>query len=646
MNRMEILEFLFEKSRFGEGLTKIEIYEKQKNLNFKDITTIQIMKIKFYEKMGLYKEGLTLAKQLLQNQEIIDIPIFEIDIFIEMSKILFSMGKIDDIEKNLIIAEKKLLTIQTATEIDIMERMGNLIILRMGCYWHKGELDNALFYAKFNLDIRLKLRNQLDIANAYNNIGVMYNARGDLIKSLGYLKQAFEIYSEINSTRGFSKTGNNIGAILIQLGKLNESLKFMEKSLEIDYSDGYSEGIRVGSQNIGEVYWHKGEYEKALDHLYNGLEIALKSDDKFQISEILVPTIAVLLESNHLKLANYYLNQLELIKNHEENKIIQQRYHLSNAMVLRKEKTKGSLLKAEKNLRYIIEDEIRYHDITVKALLMHSEILLDKFENTNNLRIIEEINNNIKKIAAITKNTNSYSLLVESLLIEAKIALLDFNFHVSQQYLENALKIANKFELNRIKIKVLNEYDEYFNNYSFWENYSKKAKVNFKKKQLNMIKSQIRNFFSPKYDKIEKNEKDTPFLIIMLQFDGTTIVSQEFNEEWKINGMKFNIFQMNLYNYIRNYINNSINFAQFEKHKILLMKIRNCIACYVYQGSSNSAIQKLDRFSKILLENHPFLDKIKDAIEINNEIDLSVHKNFQDWIKDVFTSPVGVVDNP
>ena len=34
-----------------------------------------------------------------------------------------------------------------------------------------------------------------------------------------------------------------------------------------------------------------------------------------------------------------------------------------------------------------------------------------------------------------------------------------------------------------------------------------------------------------------------------MQFDGTTIVSQEFNEEWKMNGMKFNIFQMNLYKF-------------------------------------------------------------------------------------------------
>ena len=645
MNRMEILEFLFEKSRFAEGLSKIETYEKQINPDFKEITTIQIMKIKFYEKLGLYKEGLTLAKQMLQNQKIISIPIFEIDIFIEMSKILFSMGKIDEIEKNLIIAEKKLLSIQTATEVDIMERMGNLIILRMGCYWHKGELDNALFYAKFNLDIRLKLKKQLNIANAYNNVGVMYNARGDLIKSLRYLKQAFEIYSEINSSRGFSKTSNNIGAILIQLGKLNESLKFMEKSLEIDNSDGYSEGIRVGSQNIGEVYWHKGEYEKALNYLYSGLEISLKSDDKFQISEILVPIIAVLLELDHLKLANYYLHQLELIKNHEENKIIQQRYYLSSAMVLRKGKTKGSLLKAEKNLRYIIEDEIRYHDITVKALLMLSEILLDKFENTNNLRIVNDINRNIRKITTITKNTNSYSLLVESLLIEAKIALFFFNFNVSQQYLEKALKIANKFELNRLKIKVLNEYDVFFNNYSFWENLSKKDQENFKKEQLQMIKSQILNFFSPKFEKTEKIEEDTPFLIIMLQFDGTTIVSQEFNEEWKINGMKFNIFQVNLYNYLRNYINNSISFTLFEKYKILLMKIKDCIACYVYQGDSNSAIQKLDRFSKILSGNHPYLNDIKDAIETNVEIDLNDKKSFQEWIKNVFTTPVGVEEN-
>ncbi len=645
MNRMEILEYLFEKSRFGEGLTKIEFFEKQKNLDFKEITPIRIMKIRFYEKLGLYKEGLKLSKKLLQNNEISSISLFEIDIFIEMNKILFSMGKSNEIENNLKIAEEKLLSIQSATEIEIMKRMGDLIILRMGCYWQKGELDNALFYAKFNLDIRLTLKKQLDIANAYNNVGVMYNARGSLIKALSFLKKAFKIHSEINSTRGFSKTGNNIGAILIQLGRLNESLKYMEKSLEIDYSDGYKEGIRVASQNIGEVYWHKGEFEKALNYLFDALEICSKSEDIFQVSEILVPIIAVLLEMNNLKLANHYLYQLELIKNSEKNKIIQQRYFLTNAMVLRKSRKKDSLYKAEQYLRNIIEDEIRYHDITVKALLMISEILLDKFGNTNNLLIIEDINSNFEKMVKIAKNTNSYSLLVESLLLKAKIALLDFNFNVSQKYLIKALKIANKFELNRIKIKVLNEYDVFLNDISFWDNFSKKEQANFKRKQLDTIKSQIQNFFSTGIEKNNNIEQDNPFLLMLLQFDGTIIVSQEFNEEWKMKGMKFNIFQMKLYKFLRNYINQSIDFAQFENNKIILLKIKKCIACYVYQGSSISATQKLSIFSKLLLKNQAFMEKIKDSIEINNRIDLNKYKTFQDCIKYNFKTPVGVENN-
>ena len=642
MDRMEILEFLFEKSRFGEGLTKIELFEKQKNLKFEDLIHIQIMKIKFYQKLSLYKEGMILANRLLQKREISSNPLFEIDIFIEMNKILFSMGKSDTIVKNVEIAEKKLLSIQSATELEIMERMGDLVILRMGCYWQKGELDNALFYAKFNLDIRIKLKKQLDIANAYNNIGVMYNARGNLIKALSFLNQAFKIYSEINSTRGFSKTGNNIGAILIQLGRLNESLKYMEKSLEIDHSDGYLEGIKVASQNIGEVYWHKGEYEKALNHLFKALDLCSKSEDKFQLSEILVPIIAVLLENNNQKLANYYMHQLELIKNQEENKIIQQRYFLANAMVLKNSKSKGSLSKAEDLLKIIIEDDIRYHDITVMALLMISEILLDKFEKTNNLLIIEDISKYIKKMIAITKDTKSYSIMVESLLVEAKLALLDFDFHISQKYLDKALKIANKFELNRIKIKVLNEYDVFLENYSFWDKISEKDQENFKKKQLNMIKTQIRNFFSPKVEENEKVEDDNPLLLILMQFDGTIIVSQEFNEEWKFNGMKFNIFQMNIYKYLRNYINHSVDFAQFEDNKIFFIKIGECIACYVYHGSSNSAIQKLTRFSKIMIENQPFLNKIKESIEINNEIDLDNNKSLQNWLKYIFTTPIGV----
>ena len=642
MDKIETLEFLFEKSRFGEGLTKIEYFEKQKNLDIKERIRIQIIKIRFCEKLGLYQEGLKLARNLLQKDDIKLNPFFEIDTYIEMYKILFSMGLIEQIEKKIANTEENLLSIQTDNENSILERMASLIILRMGCHWQNGELDNALFYAKFNLQIRLKLHKRLDLANAYNNAGVMYNARGDLTKALSFLRKAFNIYSEINSTRGLSKTGSNIGAILIQLGQLKESLRFMEKSLEIDYSSGYIEGIKVASQNIGEVYWHMGKYHKALSYLHKSYDISMKSKDIFQISESIVPLVAVLLELSKYKEAEKLLFQMTQIKNLNQNKIILQRFYLTNAMVLKKSqiKRKNAIQTAEENLRNIVEDKVRYHDITVTALVMLCEILVNKIRINDNPLIIEDINKNLSKLIIIAKNTNSYSILVESLLLKAKMALLDLNFVRSQKFLINALKIANRNGLQRIKLKILKNIDFVLKNFSFWNNISKEERIIFKKKQLNTIKSQIRSFFSSIKEE-EKDDNDNPYLFMLLQYNGKMIISQDFSKQSKKDDLKIKILQVDLYKYLRNFINNSVDFAQFEKYKILFTKIGKIIACYIYNGSSLVAVKKLNKFAKILIEQRSFLENIGEKTQIINNIDLRTNKNLLDCIKSVFSTPVG-----
>ncbi|MHA1856188.1 MAG: tetratricopeptide repeat protein [Promethearchaeota archaeon] len=642
MNKIETLEFLFEKSRFGEGLTKIEYFEKQKNLEIKERIRIQIIKIRFCEKLGLYQEGLELARNLLQKDNIKSNPFFEIDTLIEMYKILFSMGRIEQIKKNIANTEENLLLIQTDNENAILERMASLIILRMGCHWQNGELDNALFYAKFNLEIRSKLHKRLDLANAYNNVGVMYNARGDLTKSLSFLRKAFNIYSEINSTRGLSKTGSNIGAILIQLGQLKESLKFMERSLEIDYSSGYIDGIKVASQNIGEVYWHMGKYHKALSYLHKSYDISMKSRDIFQISESIVPLIAVLLELSKFKEAEKLLFQMTQIKNITDNKIVLQRFYLTNAMILKKSqiKKKGSLQIAEENLRNIVEDKVRYHDITVNALVMLCEILLNKIGINDNPLVIKDINKNLSKLIKIAKDTNSYSILVESLLLKAKMALLDFNFVRSQEFLINALKIVNRNSLQRIKLKILKNIDFVLKNFSFWNNISKEERIIFKKKQLNTIKSQIRSFFSSiKVE--EKNDNDNPYMFIILHYDGRIIISQDFSKQSKKDDLKLKILQVDLYKNLRNFINNSVDFAQFEKYKILFTKIGKVIACYIYNGSSLVAVKKLNKLAKILIEQRSLLENLSETTQTAYNFDLITNKSLLDCIKSVFSAPVG-----
>ena len=83
------------------------------------------------------------------------------------------------------------------------------------------------------------------------------------------------------------------------------------RSLDIDTLNDYKEGIQVASQNIGEVFWHKKEYQKSLKFIKQALKIAEELNNIFQISEILVPLIAVLIEMNDYKNAKKYLDKLK-----------------------------------------------------------------------------------------------------------------------------------------------------------------------------------------------------------------------------------------------------------------------------------------------------------------------------------------------
>jgi len=395
---------------------------------------------------------------------------------------------------------KKLKSPEKITQNEILEKTSNLIILRGGYFWQMGELDKALDYFKFNLKIRIKLNKKLDLANAYNNIGVMYNAKGNLIKGLSNLKQAYEIYENIDYTRGISKTGNNIGAILIQLGELHESLEFMKKSLEIDTHTKYKEGIQVASQNIGEVLWHKKEYKKSLEFLKNALKISEELNDIFQISEILVPIIAVLIEMNDYKNANKYLAKLRHNKQRDKNKIILQRFLLAEALILKSKGGYDNYDKAESNLEAIIHDKIRYHDITVMSLVKICNILIVKLEKIDDPTILNDLQYYIEKLIQISEETYSHSIYVESLLIKAKISIFNFDLEQFQELIAQAQKIAKKFELYKIYAKIEYEYNESLKILTFLRNSEKINKESFKKNQLNMITNHLQSIFSPNYD--------------------------------------------------------------------------------------------------------------------------------------------------
>lgn len=114
-------------------------------------------------------------------------------------------------------------------------------------------------------------------ADAYNNIGIVYQNLGDYDKALEYYFKALEITKDVlgEKHRDTAMSYNNIGAVYDDLGDYDKALEYGFKALEIKKDVlGEKHPDTAGSYgNIGIIYAELGDYDKALEYLIKALEI-------------------------------------------------------------------------------------------------------------------------------------------------------------------------------------------------------------------------------------------------------------------------------------------------------------------------------------------------------------------------------------
>ncbi|WP_457556973.1 tetratricopeptide repeat protein [Candidatus Harpocratesius sp.] len=631
------LEDFFKKSLFKEGLARCLEMKDNPFVSEKTKLKIGIFQLRFMEKLEKFEEGIKHADLLLKSEAIRLSSILKVEVLTELTKIYFSKSDLNLVIKTIQQAEELLYHDKSLSNEELEQKMADLVLLRGGYEWHQGELENALFFFKFNLELRKKYGNHLDLANALNNVGVIYNAIGELPKALKYLKDALNEYEKIKNMRGISKTGHNIGAILIQMGELDESLQYMQKSLSIDIQDNYRDGIRVALQNIGEVYWHKHDYEQALDNLSNCLALLEETQQFFEITEVCIPLIAVHLEMNNKIAAFQCLTRIIQIHSKDPNKIIEQRLWLGKGLYFKFLNTFESIKKAEFYFNQIIYDEVRYFDITAMAWVNLTELYILKMEKDYSFELLKPLNEILQKMIQFARQNHSYSMVGDSLLIKAKVMFLQGNIENSHILLQKALRIAQNHGLHRLEVKILNELDLFLEKSDFWESTPFISKINLsksmKKSYINALKNEIREIFSPETNKnkkinkkidketsdeetkIEKSSlistltkssnKIIPECFIIINKHGRILINTPFQPKWKEESLFFSVFQINLMALLQDFATKGISMNRYEDVKILFFHLSklNSIGIFIYQGSVLIALNKIKLLKKRIEEN-------------------------------------------
>ncbi|MHA1610918.1 MAG: tetratricopeptide repeat protein [Promethearchaeota archaeon] len=612
MDIVVTLDKFYNSSHFTQGLKFCIQSEQDPSLSFQDRFRIWIYKLKFLEKLGQFGECLVFADELLENQSIIENDALHAEILTEIAKALFSKGVLDEVESTVQQAEELIMGASNIPKSDSERIMADLILLRGGYCWQQGNLDDALYYFKFNLRLRQKFEQPrpLDIANAFNNVGVLYNATGKLTAALSNLKQGYDLYKKVGNTRGLSKAGHNIGAILIQRGELNEALKYMLRSMNIDLADKYISGIRVASQNIGEVFWHKREYSKALQYLEEGLSIAESIQNDFSITENCIPLIAVNIELDNLEIAEKYFERIKQISINSLNKIIHQREWLASALISKARNTLKSVRKAESYLDLILEDGVRYFDITVMALVNLSEILLVQIELTGSESALEKLNKVLTSLIDLAQESNSLLIQIESVLLKAKL-MIHQKLHMDSHFLfQQALNIAKSNKLKHIENRILEEYDQFLNSLIVEQSEPMKSQNMLSKIQTRQMKKQLRGIFDwGDYDKgnsVNYSIQTQAHCFYLLDTNGKELLHTQFDSDpkWNKDSLFNRIFQIDFIKKFAQFTQNSIEINRYNEFKLMFIRGNKNIGCFVYSGSSSLATEKMEEVYKLLNDPH------------------------------------------
>jgi two-component system, NarL family, sensor histidine kinase UhpB len=156
--------------------------------------------------------------------------------------------------------------------------------------------DTAIVLIKEGLDLAVKLRYEMGIANLQVTMGALYADKGNYNEGLKFANEALELYKKMlwSATDPYRKeilrkmgaAYNVLGHNSIAQGNYPEGLKNSLLALKIREEIGDKKGISDTEYNLGNIYYSQHNYDEALKHYKVSLKLSEELGIKRDISSV------------------------------------------------------------------------------------------------------------------------------------------------------------------------------------------------------------------------------------------------------------------------------------------------------------------------------------------------------------------------
>ncbi|MFX0000412.1 MAG: tetratricopeptide repeat protein [Candidatus Hodarchaeota archaeon] len=488
-----LTEKLADKGDFEEALQLLNSLEKKNDLNDNDQLSYFLLKSLLLFNLTFINECFKFAEKAYEKSRELGLDLYSVDALILKGKALTRLQRLDDALDIFLHSENLLKNITQILHNDLIKREASIEVGKSFIFFYKGDGDKALKQLEKSLKLREELGNKKEIIETLSYIGnVITFYKGNLELSLEFAERCKTLIEEVNTKSvRFPLALNliNLGNIQFQKGAFDHALNYYSDSIPILEELNDNEFLAAALSNISNIYFEQGEFERSLEIFKKTYTIQEKVGNPWYIGINFLNLINNLVILGDISQAKSYLEKFEKFNSQIVNDFADKCYRFCSALILKTSTRTHNRAKSEELLKNFIEEDIVFK---TDALIQICDLYLTELRITNDLEILDDIQPYIDQLLDIAEKKQSYNILCETYLLQARIALLVFDIKKTRRLLIQAHQIAKRHNLRRLAQIILSEHEELIKQLDTWKRLKKMKAPISERIELSQLNNQIK----------------------------------------------------------------------------------------------------------------------------------------------------------
>ncbi|MHA2366011.1 MAG: tetratricopeptide repeat protein [Candidatus Hodarchaeales archaeon] len=337
----------------------------------------------------------------------------------------------------------------------------NLTYVKGIFHWRKGNYKSALNFLQRSLFLSKLMGGKTHIAFRLYYIGIVYHNNGDMklamqswLESQTLAEITGHIIISTYCLYWISIYDYRQGDPDLALEKLQKVLSVFKQELPVSI-----EAIAYPVHAIGLLYYRNGNLPRAYQYVTESLEIREAINHHMGIATSLFDLIQLSTELDVKKEAYENLNQLQTLSKKTQHPIIKLQSRLAEAFIFKTSNRLYEKMRAYEIFRQILEEKVINYELTVFAILNLCDLLVIEIQITNDEEALKEVEDLFQKLIDLGHQQNTYSLVIEALLLQSKVFLVLGNANKAENYLEQARITAEMKSLLYLVPKISQHQD-------------------------------------------------------------------------------------------------------------------------------------------------------------------------------------------